>query len=147
MIVTTIDAHIGYAMSFVKRRIRYESFRRNVDDIRQSAAVAAIQTIRSGGEIKESALQVWSEYRGDRGENRRYITREHWDTVHCQRCEGHEPIPDRYFAKCSDRERTALCLAYECDLSRNDIAEMLNVSVKAANLLLVRGRKKVAAVA
>lgn len=142
-----IERHIAYALGFVRRRMRRDQFIRNLDDLRQSAALVSLETILTGGEPKQAALRLWSECRGSRGENRRYIFREHWDTVPCERCDGHEPIPDRYFAKCSDRERTALCLAYECDMSRNDIAETMNVTVKAANLLLVRGRKKVQAVA
>lgn len=142
-----IDRHVSYALGFVRRRMRRDQFIRNLDDLRQTAALVSLETVLAGGDLKQAALRLWSEYRCDRGENRRYVIRERWDSVPCERCDGHDPIPDRYFAKCSDRERAALCFAYECDMSRNDIAEVMGVSVKAANLLLVRGRKKVQAVA
>jgi DNA-directed RNA polymerase specialized sigma24 family protein len=59
----------------------------------------------------------------------------------------HDGIPDAYLARCSDRERMALTLAYEADLSGPEIADALGCTRKAANLLLIRGRAKVQRVA
>jgi len=108
-----------------------------LDDVRQSAVVHFLET----GNHSATARATYAEFR----RNRRYLLRHSLglpNEIQASTSRS-EPIPDRYFARCSDRERAALCLAYECDLSGSEIAEQINTTRKAANLLLLRGRKKI----
>lgn len=108
-----------------------------LDDVRQSAVVHYLET----GDHSAAARATFAEFR----RNRRYLAKHSPglpDGIQADTARS-EPIPDRYLAKCSDRERAALCLAYECDMSGPEIAEAMAVSTKAANLLLTRGRGKV----
>lgn len=111
-----------------------------LDDVRQAAALHYLET----GDIDATARATWAEFL----RIRRYLRFQNpgipdeIESVNRRQ----DPIPDRYFEKCSDRERAALVFAYEADMCGDEIAEMLGVTRKAANLLLVRGRKKVKAV-
>lgn len=113
----------------------------DLDDARQAAAVAWLET----GDPFRAADLVWNEFQRDRWAWRKINPGLPSQLQAIDR--RFDPIPDRYFAQCSDRERAALCLAYECGMDGDGIAENLNCTRKAANLLLVRGRKKVAVVA
>lgn len=108
-----------------------------LDDVRQTAALHFLET----GDHRETLNRTWAEFRRNRYALKRYspglANDLEADNVR------HEPIPEPLLAKCSDRERAALCLAYECDLSGPEIAESLGCTRKAANLLLIRGREKV----
>lgn len=108
-----------------------------LDDVRQTAVVHFLET----GDQREAMHRTWAEFRRNRHTLARYspglASNLEADATR------HEPIPETMLTKCSERERAALCLAYECDLSGPEIAESLGCTRKAANLLLIRGRKKV----
>jgi hypothetical protein len=108
----------------------------DLEDARQSAAMHYLAT----GNVRQSARLVWNDFRRDRYRHKRFNPGLPDDLIGETRC--NDPIPDKYFHKCSDRERAALCLCYESDMTGQEIAESLNCSWKAAKLLLVRGRAK-----
>lgn len=112
----------------------------DLDDVRQAAALHYLES----GDINAAARATWAEFR----RNRYYLRFQNPgipDEIEADDRRP-EPIPEMYFEKCSERERAALVFAYEADMCGDEIAEMLGITRKAANLLLVRGRKKVKAV-
>jgi DNA-directed RNA polymerase specialized sigma24 family protein len=133
-----IDRAIGIAV----KTFRYSCGLRlspvwELDDLRQTAALHYLET---GNEI-EAARLTWNEFRRNISTYNRTPPGIPDDLQ--SRFERGKNIPERLLAKCSDRERAALCLAYECDMSGPEIAEHLQTSWKAAKLLLTRGRAKV----
>jgi hypothetical protein len=135
-----INGRIGYALGFVRRLLPYRVYTRNFDDIRQTAAIYAMQTESTP---KRVALDTWSDIRRQGRVERRLILRECWESIPCESSIRHEPIPSRYLTKCSDRERTAICLFYECDQPIKAIARSVGTTKKGAGLLLTRGRAKI----
>jgi hypothetical protein len=132
----------------INRAIRYTIgfFRRHcglrlapvweIDDVRQTAAVHYLATLS----IKAAAKLTWNEFRRHLWHLNRYRPGLPTDLIAVP-CRG-ETIPAKYLIGCSDRERLALSLAYEMDLSGPEIADALGCTRKAANLLLIRGRAK-----
>lgn len=108
-----------------------------LDDVRQSAAMHFLAT----GDYKAAMHATWAEFRRNRYTINRY--RPGLPDEIESHDERHEPISESLLSKCSDRERAAICLAYECDMSCPEIAESLGCSTTAAKLLLLRGRGKV----
>ena len=109
----------------------------DLDDVRQNAAMRFLET----GDAIKSVNLTWNDFRREAAFYNRnspgipeiasspdFVTGE---------------IPEIMLRYCSERERAALCLAYECDLSGPEIAEHLATSYRAAKLLLSRGRAKV----
>lgn len=135
----TLDSRIAYAYAFVRRWLDASMFRRNVEDIRQTAALYAL----TGLDPDAVALATLREFRPSMQRHNRAVPIDGHDAPWPDRCE-YVPIPEHYFAGCTDRMRAALCLAYESDLDDESGAEALGCKTKTFANLLWAGRRQVA---